>query len=60
MDKAQKIARKFNVTIADAEALITAGLDTPTKIKAQARARRKLPPGLAAKLTRWRNAKASE
>ena len=60
MDKAQKIARKFKVTLADAEALIAAGLDTPTKIKAQARARRKLPPGLSAKLTRWRNAKTSK
>ena len=60
MDKAQKIARKFKVTLADAEALIAAGLDTPTKIKAQARARRKLPPGLSAKLHRWRNAKTSK
>ena len=60
MDKVQKIARKFNVTVVDAEALIEAGMDTPTKIKAQARARHKLPPGVSAKLNRWRNAKTPE
>jgi len=55
-----KIARKFKVNKADAVALIDAGLDTPTKIKAQAKARKKLPTGVAAKLHRWRDAKATE
>jgi len=55
MDKRiPKIARKFKITDEDAEALIAVGLDTPAKIKAQARAGKKLPVGLAAKLRRWR------
>jgi len=60
MNRANKIARKFRLTVAEADALIAAGLDTPTKIKAQARARHKLPPGVSAKLARWRNAKTPE
>ena len=60
MNRASKIARKFRLTIAEADALIAAGLDTPAKIKAQARARRELPTGLSAKLNRWRNAKTPE
>lgn len=47
----QKIARKFNLSYADAETLVKAGFDTPTKIKnADSKA---LPDGFAAKLTRW-------
>ena len=60
MNRANKIARKFRLTVAEADALIAAGLDTPAKIKAQAHARRELPPGVSAKLARWRNAKTPE
>ena len=50
----QKICRKFKITTDDVAALAAVGLDTPTKIKAQARAHKKLPAGLSAKLSRWR------
>ena len=54
-----KIARKFKLTAEEVEALFEAGLDTPTKIKEQARTRRKFPKGIAAKLRRYREPKAT-
>lgn len=50
----QKIVEKFGLTLEEAEALVEAKLDTPTKIKAaSAQALEAVTQGLSSKLSRW-------